>query len=111
MNNKQIALIQGLLRKTEVDEAHWNTTEVSDQYKLLLQSGSILVDKYAEEDEYELAVFNSKGTQIDTLRLGRYDAGYEELFQLFNIIFRKLHNVDETLDSMLGEIKSKRPIG
>jgi hypothetical protein len=115
--NKFIYFIQQLIKKTENKQAIWNKTSSSEQFKLILDKGTIIIDKNYDRDDgseyFQLSLINEDGYTIENI------AGYpvvndyyfDSLHNLYFTVNGIFYKVDETIDEFLKELDSDKEIG
>ncbi|MGH7451480.1 MAG: hypothetical protein ACREAE_03170 [Nitrosopumilaceae archaeon] len=110
MKYKQIIAL--LIRKTEAGRAKWRETSVKQQFSTKLESGTILIepalDKTGNVTVFILSILNDTGDRVFSLTVSplKEKDDFSLVSRLYDTIQRKHYKVDETLDSILDELKS-----
>ena len=110
-------LTDKLLEKTIANQVVWNRSSGFDGFQLILNSGSLSIDNYYNEDsrqhEISISLYNEDGVTIESITYGnkddKEDFKYYENF--YKTVKRKYLKVDETIDSFFKEINTDGKVG
>ncbi|MDC7241465.1 MAG: hypothetical protein PQJ50_14000 [Spirochaetales bacterium] len=125
--DQTIHLVELLIYKTQNNEAIWNTTSSDDMFSLRLQSGSVSInssDIYNSNNEVTdheagINVFNADGEEISSFSMivtqAKQDIKFERLYtlllELHNEVVDKVYKINDTFESILGELNSRNIVG
>jgi hypothetical protein len=112
MDTKYKQIIALLIRKTENGRAIWRETSAKQQFSTKLESGTILIEPAFDKSEnskiFILSILNDTGDRVFSLTVSplKEKGDFNLVARLYDTIQRKHFKVDETLDSILDELKS-----
>lgn len=110
-------IITGLVEKSKNRNASWSKTSSDNEFKIVLGSGkAFTVDSWNSQNNgtsmFDYCIYNDNGESIVR---ETFDAADGEDFVLLKELHSSAKNlyykVDETLEDMLAEIKSKEFLG
>lgn len=129
VDEKYKELINKVIQKTSEGKSNWLSTGQEDQYVLHLSKGSIVIDKYDRRmsrqvnrmvggqvdflNTYEITISNDDGNVVDSFSVSEDEKpeAWSLLKELYDCARRSYLKIDETLDGMLEEVKTKEQIG
>lgn len=114
MEDKILLIIKDLIDKTKKGEANWERINNADYYSLTLKSGKIFINKNftkSKEEIFGIAIYNVKGDAIYSRNKLSPDNEFLLLKDLHSTVVKTFFKIDETIDGILGEIKSNGEIG
>lgn len=117
MDNKLNILIKELTEKNLNKGAVWQKTSGEGEFKIQLNKATLTIDKWNDEDgdNFSLDIYNENGEkikQIHTMASLLEDAeNFALLSDLYNSVINTYYKTDETIDSIINEIKNKDIIG
>jgi len=112
MDTKYKQIVALLIRKTADGRAKWRETSAKQQFSTKLESGTILIESTLNKTDngpvFILSVLNDTGDRVFSLTVSplKEKDDFNLVSRLYDTIQRKHYRVDETLDSILDELKS-----
>jgi len=109
-------LINRLIQKTEKNQAVWNKTSRSNEFKIELSNGKITTDVWFNEEESwsgDFRLYNDNGDEIYSVCV-QNDSESEDfnlLSKLNTVIKNKYYKVEETIEGVLEEVSGDDIIG
>jgi hypothetical protein len=116
MEPKIKTIVQYLYSGTVKGKLAWETTERKTEYRLQLGNGSVTVDHWSgpdqhgdEFDKVDIRFYNGTGEMLENFDFDRATQreDYRTVLNLHDCVRRSVVKFDETLDSILGDLKSK----
>jgi hypothetical protein len=110
---KQLMMIQALLRNTKSGRLEWRETGDSDAFQALFSGTSFILRKQkgqTNEPDYQGIIVNEQGNvaesfmDTDFASEGRGPEAYNAMHELFDLARRKVLGVDRIIDSILKEL-------
>jgi len=115
MSPEYKTFITKLKDKTKSKMAIWNKTSREDEFILKMAEGSVTVDNWENDNDgancTDLRIWNNKGEVIDNLTYVSGSPDYRELKDLHEIVKRSYFKIEDTLESFIKELDSKRVTG
>ena len=116
MNNEKLySLIIKLNIKTEAKQAIWQKSSGAEEFKILLKTGTIAIQKYRisnfQPPSISITIYNSEGDLIEDYVIEEVAEGYNEADELFTNIKRAYYKVEETVDDILSQLDSDEILG
>lgn len=114
MENKIKTAINNILKGTQMQKFSWEVAERNSEYRLRLGTGVVTVDKWIGTDDEsgqefsmaDITIYNNAGVEVDRTIVSRQEepGDYELLTTLYDAARRSALKVDQTLETLLGEI-------
>lgn len=110
---KQLRMIQALLRNTKSGKLEWKETGDNDAFQALFSGTSFILRRErggANEPDYQGIIINERGdvaesfSDTDFATEGRGPEAYHVMHELFDLARRKVLGVDRIIDSILKEL-------
>lgn len=118
MDNKLNILIKALTEKNLNKGTVWQKTSGEGEFKIQLNKATLTIDKWNDDDgdNFSLEIYNEDGEKIQQIHtmasLIHEDAeNFTLLSDLYNSVINTYYKTDETIDSIINEIKNKDIIG
>jgi hypothetical protein len=117
MEDRIAQLIRTLSDGTASGKLAWEPTQRSKEYRLQLNEGSMVIDKWigtdpdtgAESEVADISFFNEKGELVDRMSFDNDEvpSDFRLVARLHDSVRRKVMKVDELIDRLRVEIDSK----
>lgn len=120
MHYKNKQLVERLITKSNSNSLNWEKTEGSDQFRLNLPNGIIVLSKESVSvptefgicTRYSLTILDKDANAVDKIGYTHTNTmspstrmDYNLLSQLYEIASRDVRGVDRTIDSLLSDLK------
>lgn len=112
-----IPLIKSLIEKTNSGKSIWNRTSAQNQYRLILDSGMVVLTykrDYTRGETIIMDIYDKEGIITDSVTVNSKidDIDFVTLSNLFNSIHRiKEANTQKQINILMNEITSTDKIG
>jgi len=105
-----LQIVERLLEQTRSERIQWQPSSTSS-YIYSTTASSVTVGCVDNDDSfpYDITVFNRSGNAVAHLRFMGNDKLADEVEELYRLAGRSHLQVDETLDSLLGELDDEPP--
>ncbi|MCI0376678.1 MAG: hypothetical protein L0Y72_11555 [Gemmataceae bacterium] len=120
IQDKFVTLLQTLFQATQKEKVQWEDTVELDIYRTWVGDGAVRIGRFEapalrpSDDEYAAPSFfyrawllNANGEVVDEIECWQGAESYTLLKDLFNLVRRRAKNVDQLLDNMLNNLRSK----
>ena len=109
-------LVSYLYNKTINNECYWNRTSSLYQYKLIMNTGMIVLSYISQQTEeiFKLEIYNKNGIMIDAIACSRNidSEDYEYLYSLYNAIYQQKDVVtNQQINDFIYEISNNQFVG
>ncbi len=113
MNDKLHTLLNVLTEKNINNETIWLKTSGDNEFKIKLSKAHLTVSQWNDGDgeNYDIAIYNANGEQIEYLHVMSNDIFNKEEFDLlkkhYESVTKTYYKVDETINSIIDELIKK----
>ncbi len=109
MLDNQQRLFWKLQQGTREYKLDWEPTSVGEQYALRMRSGTVLFDKFPEDDEhgeyYKFMILDGHGSEVDVFFINGSDMLFDEASAFYLLVGRQVSHADQTIDSLIAELE------